>query len=132
MKPSPSTGSYAYYRVKFSDLDDKTPMFYIYSSQLKMNENEMRVVAHTMINGSETGRIEMQPVQRESDGSYLFEASMYPLNELIDIDNRVNIASVNNGGGNWKPATEFGTVSLDATNPQIKITVLMKSSFEFF
>ena len=130
MKPSPSTGSYAYYRVKFADLDAKTPMFYIYSSQLKMNENEMRVVAHTMINGSETGRIEMQPVQRESDGSYLFEASMYPLNELIDIDNRINIASVNNGGGNWKPATEYGTVSLDATNPQIKITVLMKSSFE--
>ena len=130
MKPSPSTGSYAYYRVKFSDLDAKTPMFYIYSTQLKMNENEMRVIAHTMINGSETGRIEMQPVKRESDGSYLYEASMYPLNELIDIDNRINIASIINGGGSWRPASEFSDVSLDATNPQIKITVLMKSAFK--
>ena len=130
MKPSPSTGSYAYYRVRFADLNKLTPMFYIHSENLKMKENEMRIVAHTLINGTETGRVEMTPVQRESDGSYLFQTSMYPLNELIDIDSRINIASVYNGGGNWIPTSEGANVSLDATNPQIKITVLMKSSFK--
>ena len=129
MKPSPMTGSFAYYRVKFADIDETTPMFYIHSEQFKMRENLMRVVAHTMINGSETGRVEMQPVQRETDGSYLYEASMYPLNELIDIDGRIKISSVTNGGGSWISASENGDVCLDATNPQIKITILMKSSY---
>lgn len=130
MKPSPSTGSYAYYRVKFADMDATTPMFYIHSENLKTKENVMRVIAHTMVNGSETGRVEMTPVQRESDGSYLYQTTMYPLTELIDIDNRINFASVYRGGGSWTPAAETGSVSLDATAPQIKITVLMKSAYE--
>ena len=127
MKPSPQTGSYAYWRVKFADLLSEQSVFYIHSEQFKMKENEMRVVAHTMINGSETGRVEMQPVRRETDGSYQYECSMYPLNELIDMDNKINIASVVRGGGSWTPTTMDTNVALDAMNPQIKITILIKS-----
>jgi hypothetical protein len=53
---------------------------------------------------------------------------MYPLNELIDVDNRINISSINNGGGSWIPANESTGVSLDATTPQIKISILMKTN----
>lgn len=129
MKPSASTGSYSYYRVKFADLVTDTPMCYIHSEQFKMRENHMRVIAHTLINGTETGYVEMQPIQRETDGSYLYQVSMYPLDELLDIDNRINIASITNGGGSWIPTSDNTSVSLDASNPQIKITVLMESSY---
>lgn len=127
MKPSMSTGSYSYYRVKFADLNPSLPMFYIHSEQLKLSENKMRVIASTLVNGTETGRVEMKPVKEESDGTYLFETAMYPLNELIDIDNRINIASIEQGGGSWIPADNNGSVCLDASNPQIKLTILVLS-----
>ena len=130
MKPTPQTGSYAYWRVKFSDMNVTEPIFYVHSELFPMRKNTMRVVAHAMVNGSETGYVEMQPVEREGDGSYKYEVAMYPLSELIDIDNRIKIASVINGGGSWIPTNGGTAVSLDATNPQIKITVLMKSSNE--
>lgn len=127
MKPAPQSGSYSYYRVKFSDIPANTPLFYVHSDEFPMDENYMRVVAHALVNGSETGYVEMQPVKRESDGSYEYQVTMYPLNELIDIDNRINISSVYNGGGSWIPTNVATSVSLDASDPQIKISVLMKT-----
>lgn len=126
MKPSPESGSVEYYRVPFSQLPVGEAMFYIHSEQLPLKENNLRVVMHTIVNGSETGRVEMQPVLLESDGSYRFETSMYPLTELLDIDNRINMASIENGGGSWK-AVNGDVVSIDASDPQIKITILVRS-----
>lgn len=127
MKPSPETGSVDYYRVPFSELPENEAMFYIHSEQLPLNKNNLRVLMHTMVNGSETGRVEMQPVLLDSDGSYKFETTLYPLTELIDIDNRINMASIENGGGSWK-SVNGSSVSLDASDPQIKITILVRSS----
>ena len=126
MKPSPDSGSVDYYRIPFSAIQSKEALFYIHSEQFPIYKNNMRVIMHTYANGSETGRVEMQPVSRESDGSYTFAATMYPLTELIDIDNRINIASINNGGGDWKPVNT-DTVFLDALDPQIKISILIRS-----
>ena len=126
MRPSPDSGSVEYYRIPFSALDKDKPMFYIHSEQFPMFKNEMRVVMSTISGGSETGRVEMQPISQESDGTYVFETTMYPLTELIDIDNRITISSVDNGGGSWK-AVNGEYVSLDASDPQIKITILIKS-----
>ena len=130
MKPTPQTESYSYWRVKFSDIDVNDPIFYVHSTQFKMRDNNMRVLATAMINGSETGYVEMEPIQRENDGSYTFEASMYPLNELIDVDDRIKIASVMNGGGSWIPTSSGSNVTIDASNPQIKITILVRSANE--
>ena len=129
MKPSPQTGSIDYYRIPFSALPVGEALFYVHSNQLPMKKNNMRVLMHAIVNGSETGRVEMQPVELSSDGSYKFEATMYPLTELIDIDNRINMASIENGGGSWK-AINGDIVSLDATDPQVKITILIKSDDE--
>lgn len=126
MKPSPESGSVEYYRIPFSQLNINEAMFYIHSEQLPLKQNNLRVLMHTIVNGSETGRVEMQPVLLESDGSYRFESAMYPLTELIDIDNRINIASIGNGGGSWQPING-DVVSIDASDPQIKITILVKS-----
>jgi len=126
MKPSPESGSVDYYRIPFSQLPVGEAMFYIHSEQLPLEKNNMRVLMHTIVNGSETGRVEMQPVSLEDDGTYRFETTMYPLTELIDIDNRINMASVGNGGGSWK-AVNGEVVSIDATDPQIKITILIRS-----
>lgn len=128
MKPSPESGSVDYYRVPFSELPDGDAMFYIHSEQLPLNRNNLRVLMHTIVNGSETGRTEMQPVSLDSDGSYKFETTLYPLTELLDIDNRINMASIDNGGGSWK-AVNGNVVSLDASDPQIKITVLLKTEY---
>ena len=126
MKPSPEVGNVDYYKFPFSELPSNDALFYIHSEQFPMYKNNMRVVMHVFANGSETGRVEMQPISLESDGSYKFATTMYPLTELIDIDNRINIASVNNGGGDWKPVNG-DTVYLDALDPQIKISMLIKS-----
>ena len=127
MKPSPETGSVDYYRLPFSELPLNDPMFYIHSDQLPLIKNNMRVLLHTMVNGSETGRVEMQPVSIDSDGSYIFETTLYPVTELIDIDNRIIMASIDNGGTSWK-TVNGSAVSLDASDPQIKMTILMKLS----
>lgn len=126
MKPSPESGSVSYYRIPFSALPKGDAMFYVHSNQLPLKNNNLRVVMHTIVNGSETGRVEMQPVSLESDGSYKFETTMYPLTELLDIDNRINMASIDNGGGSWK-AINGNVVSISAEDPQIKITILYRS-----
>lgn len=127
MKPSPEAGSIDYYRVSFADLPVGEAMFYIHSEQLPLEKNNLRVLMHTIVNGAETGRVEMQPVSLDTDGSYKFETVMHPITELIDIDNQINMASIENGGGSWK-AINGKVVSIDASDPQIKITILMKSS----
>lgn len=129
MKPSPESGTVNYYRIPFSELPLGDAMFYIHSNQLPLYKNNMRVIMHTIMNGAETGRVEMQPVSLESDGSYKFDTTMYPLTELIDIDNRIKMASIEHGGGSWK-SVNGSLVSLDASDPQIKITILVRSDFE--
>ena len=127
MKPTPDSSAVNYYRVPFSAVDENTPIFYVHSDQLPLDKNNMRVLIHTIVNGTETGRAEMQPVKQNEDGSYIFESRMYPLTELIDIDNRITIASINNGGGNWK-SMSGNSVYLDALNPQIRISILIRSN----
>lgn len=127
MKPTPGSGSVDYYRIPFSELKENEPMFYIANKLLPMNLNNMRVVLHSMVNGSESGRVEMQPVQLESDGSYRFEVNMIPLNALVDLDNRINIASVDNGGGSWVSSTPGSGVTVDAVTPELQISILVRS-----
>lgn len=126
MKPAPDSGNIEYYRIPFSKLELSEPMFYIANKSLPLNLNNMRVVLHTMMNGAETGYVEMQPVTLEQDGSYKFEIDMYPLTELVDLDNRINMASMENGGGSWK-TINGNSVSVDASTPQIKISILIRS-----
>ena len=128
MKPSPEAGAIDYYRVPFSLIDKNSAMFYIANKLLPVDLNNMRVILHAYINGSQSGYIEMQPVSVESDGSYYFEACMYPLNELVDMDNRINIASTDNGGGSWIPSAVGSVVNIDATNPEFKISILIRSN----
>ena len=128
MRPSADAGSVDYYKIKFSELHVNEPFFYMENSILDFEKNNMRVILHAMVNGAETGRIEMIPVDVNSDGSYQFEADMYPLNELVDIDNRINIASRVNGGGSWIPTSQQNVV-IDATDPEFKITILVRSQY---
>lgn len=127
MRPTPDSGAIDYYRIPFSVINENTPMFYIENKLLPMDKNNMRVILHAMINGSDSGIVEMQPVRLEEDNSYRFEVDMYPLNELVDIDNRINIASTNNGGGNWIPSTYGSNVNIDASSPELKITILIRT-----
>ena len=129
MFPSPDTGSPDYYKIKLSSIQTNEPAFYFRNTILDTSKNDMRVILHTLLNGVETGRIEMIPVTRESDGSFRFEANMYPLNQLVDADNRINIASMNYGGGSWTSTSDHQVV-IDATNPEFRITILMKSIHE--
>ena len=127
MKPTPDSDSVNYYKLRFSDIPANTPLFYVHSNQLPLDQNNMRVLIHAIANGSETGIAEMEPVKQNDDGSYTFESRMYPLTELIDIDNRVTIASMDNGGGSWY-TTNGNSVYLDAYDPRLKISILIKSS----
>lgn len=126
MKPTPDSGSVNYYRIPFSKIGKNKPMFSIKNTLLPVDKNNMRVLLYAMINGVETGMIEMQPVYRDTDGTYRFEARMYPLNDMVDIDNRINIASTTNGGGSWISPTG-GTVNVDATKPELKMVILVRS-----
>lgn len=134
MKPSPTSGAIDHYRVKLSDVPSDVPTFYVGygidsstgNEAFAFKNNNMRVLLHTMLNGVETGRIEMIPSSTESDGSYRYEVSMYPINKLVDIDNRINIASMTHGGGSWIQTTK-SDVCVDATNPEFKITILIRS-----
>lgn len=127
MKPAPDSGAVEYYRIPLSSGVNK-PLFYIANKLLPLDKNNMRVILHAYLNGSESGYIEMQPVSRESDNSYCFETYMHPLNEMIDVDNRINIASIYNGGGTWIPTSEGANVSIDAINPEFKISILIRTS----
>ena len=128
MRPTPNSGVVDYYKIPLSSVAENTPLFYIANKLLPLQENNMRVILHAMVNGSEVGHVEMQPVQRESDGCYLFEADMHPLNQLVDIDNRINIASVNVGGGSWVATNEGSVVGVDASKPELSISILVRSN----
>lgn len=126
MKPIPESGSVDHYRIKFSLLEKNKPMFNIKNTLLPVEKNNMRVLLYAMQNGVVTGMAEMQPLYRDSDGTYRFESKMYPLNEMVDIDNRITIASTTNGGGSWISPTG-GVVNIDATTPEIKMSILIRS-----
>lgn len=128
MKPSPSSGAVDYYRIPLSLFKENQAAYYVQNSLLPVDKNNMRVILHTYVNGSETGYIEMQPVLKDMDGSYKFEAIMYPLNQLVDIDGRINIASEEYGGGSWINNKQGSIVSVDATNPEFKISILIRSA----
>ena len=127
MKPTPSSASIDYYRIPFRAINAQTPFFYIENNTLDLSQNNLRVVLSAYLSGSKTGYVEMYPVQRDNDGTYLFEVDMYPTNELVDIDNRIHIASVDNSGGSWKPTTEGSIVNIDATNPSLRLSILFKA-----
>ena len=127
MKPQPSQGAIDYYRIKFSDLDPTDVVFHIENTFLNLSENKMRVILHALLNGSQIGRIEMRPVSREDDGSYRFETEMYPLNELVDIDDIIHIASIQTGGGGWIPTANGSDISISATNPELRLSILIET-----
>lgn len=120
-------GNIDLYYVKMSDILPNEPVFYVNNKSLDYERNNMRVILHAFVNGIESGRTEMVPTIKESDGSYRYEAAAHPLMQLVDIDNRIQIASTRVGGGSWTPMTESNVI-VDASNPEFRITILMKSS----
>ena len=130
MRPSPSSGAIDHYRIPLSLVEKNTALFYLESSQLPLDENNLRVVLEAYVNGVSMGYVEMQPVTLESDGSIRFDTVMYPLNKMVDVDNRIRIASTTHGGGSWIPTLESGIVSVDASDPEFVIHILFKSSDE--
>ena len=127
MKASPSSNTIDYYRIPFSAFSENEAMLYIKSSSVELEKNNLRVVLHAYLNGVETGHVEMLPVQRESDGAYLYQADMYPLNEMLDVDNIIRIASLDVGGGNWTPVRSGKVVTINAIEPELRISILFKS-----
>lgn len=127
MKPSAESGSVEYYRVPFSIIDDDMPFFGVENKLLPTDLNNMRVVLSAYINGNEVGYVEMQPVSKEDDGSYKFETQMYPLNELVDIDDRIQIASTTVGGGAWTSLNGKSAITINASDPDLKVSILIKS-----
>jgi hypothetical protein len=129
MKPQPSVDSILYVRVPFSALTPTPdiPMFNMINSQIPLENNILRVLLDARVNGSPTGWIEMIPKRIDSDGSIEFEAIMNPLNELLDSDNRIHIASTARGGGSWNPTRLGSDVILDAIKPEMQISILFKS-----
>ena len=127
MHPSPESGTVDYYKYPIVNIPDNKPVMYIKQSTLPLQENNMRVVLTAKLNGASTGIVEMIPIKRDSDGSYLFETDMYPLNQLVDVDNLIHIASVENGGGDWIPTSNGTSVSIDAMNPEMTMQILIKT-----
>ena len=127
MKPSADSGSVEYYRVPFSVIDKSVPIFGIENKLLPMDQNNMRVVLSAYINGSAVGYVEMQPVLREDDGSYRYETQMYPLTELVDIDDRIQIASSDIGGGAWTSINKGSAITVSASDPKFKVSILIRS-----
>ena len=127
MKASSTSGSIDYYRLPFNLLTANVAMFYLKSDAFPLEENQMRVLLRTYMNGRETGRVEMLPVSRESDGAYLFQADMYPLTEMLDVDNIIRIASLEYGGGNWISTNKNTYVTLHAISPEIRLSILFKT-----
>lgn len=132
MKPIPQQGAIDYYRIKLSDMGATDVMFHIVNKFLDVTENRMRVILYAKLNGSDTGRIEMRPVSREEDGSFRFETEMYPLNELVDVDDRIHVASLEYGGGGWIPTSSGSVVTISATNPELQIAILIKSEIDTY
>lgn len=127
MKPSADSGSVEYYRVPFSAIDENVPLFYIENNMLPMDKNNMRVVLSAYINGNVVGYTEMQPVVHEEDGSYRFETRMNPLNELVDIDDRIRIASTSVGGGSWISLNGESAITIEASKPDLRISILVRA-----
>ena len=127
MKPTASNAAVEYYRIPLSLIDKNVSIAYLENTQLKIEENDLRVILEAKMNGTTTGRLEMTPVVAETDGSIRFDAVMYPLNKLVDVDNRIQIASLDYGGGSWIPTTSGGVVSIDATNPEFTVSILFRS-----
>lgn len=127
MKPTAVEAAIDHYKMPLNVVDKNTAMFYLESDQLNLSSNNMRVLLEAKINGAVTGRIEMQPVRSESDGSIRFDTIMYPLNKMVDVDNRIRIASINNGGGSWIPASENSVVTIDASEPELTMYIMFKS-----
>ena len=125
---STSSDSVSYYKLPFSSVAENKALFYIKNKTLPLELNNMRVVLQGLLDNSVSGYIEMQPVNVENDGSIRYEAIMQPLNELVDADNCVKIASTDVGGGNWIPSTPGQNVLLDATDTELKISVFIKST----
>ena len=128
MKPAPDSGAIKYYRIPFSRVPTNTAFVYITSDSLPVEKNNMRVILHAYLNGSETGFIEMQPVSNEDDGSVRFEAVMQPLTEMVDVDNIVKIASTEYGGGSWTSVNPGMNVALDANDTELKLSIFFRSS----
>lgn len=129
MKPTASESAVSAYKMKLSAVTDtpNIPLFYMESTQLNLASNTMRVLLEAKVDGVVTGRVEMQPVQIESDGSIRFDTNIYPLNKMVDVDNRIKIASIEYGGGSWVSATSSKVVTVDATHPEFTIYILFKS-----
>jgi hypothetical protein len=132
MRPVPDDGNIDFYRIPLSALPLDRPLFYIGNRLLPLEENHMRVILHALIDGSEVGRVEMQPVMRHEDGSYQFEAAAHPLNQLIDLDNKVWFASVDHGGGSWVPTHKGTKIGVDGRNAEIKMSILFRSEIPDF
>lgn len=130
MKPTAAESAVAYYKMPLSAVMENTniPLFYMQSQQLNLTQNNMRVLLEAKVDGVVTGRVEMQPVRVESDGSIRFDTVMYPLNKMVDVDNRIKIASLEYGGGEWVSATSSKMVTIDATHPELTIYILFKST----
>ncbi len=128
MKPAPSTKTVDYYRIQLSKIDKDIAAFYLSTSSMPLEKNNLRVILHAYLNGAETGRVEMLPVERDTDGTYLFRANMYPTNQMIDIDNMIHVASTEYGGGNWIPTKNNSIINIDAIHPELRISVLFKST----
>lgn len=129
MKPTAAESAVAYYKMPLSAVMSNTniPLFYMVSDQLQLVKNNMRVVLEAKVDGITTGRVEMQPVQIESDGSIRFDTQMYPLNKMVDVDNRIKIASTEYGGGSWVSTNSSKIVTIDATTPELTMNILFKS-----
>ena len=128
MKPLPDAGAIAYYKIPFNLIPANTAFVYVTTNSLPVEDNNMRVVLHAYLNGSETGFIEMEPVSNEKDGTIRFETIMQPLTEMVDVDNMVKIASTEYGGGSWTPTTPGTNVSLDATDTELKLSIFFRSA----
>lgn len=127
MKPLPDTGTIKYYKIPFSLIPENTSFVYVTSDSLPVEENNMRVVLHAYLNGTETGFIEMQPVSNEKDGTIRFETIMQPLTEMVDVDNLIKIASTEYGGGSWTSTTSGTNVTLDATDTELRVSIFFRS-----
>ena len=128
MRPEYTNSEPDYYRIPMSEMYKDIPLFYMKTSEMDTTKNIMRVVMHAYVNGSETGHVEMLPVKRDTDGTYLFKTTMYPMNELVDIDNMIHVASRDVGGGSWIPKTEGSVVNVDSTKPEFRLSILFKSN----
>lgn len=128
MRPEYTNTEPDYYRIPLSELYQDIPLFYLKATGLDLTRNNMRVVMHAYVNGAETGHVEMLPVKRDTDGTYLFKTTVYPMNELVDLDNMIHIATRDVGGGSWIPTKEGTVADIDSTKPEFRISILFKSS----